>query len=67
MFEEPVLAEMGKNTEKTIYTFCTSGASPISGSTDDIRSDAKGATVIEGRRFSSDDGTAIKSWLDSLE
>lgn len=51
---------------KTIYTFCTAASSSISGSTADIRSNAKGATVIEGKRFSSSDESGIKSWIVSL-
>lgn len=52
---------------KTIYTFCTAASSPITGSTADIRSDAKGATVVEGKRFSRGDESGIKAWLDSLK
>lgn len=52
-------------SKKTIYTFATSGGSPISESTADIRSNTK-ATVNEGRRFSRNDNTAIQSWIDSL-
>ncbi|MDE6605023.1 MAG: hypothetical protein K2K85_03255 [Clostridia bacterium] len=50
---------------KTVYTFCTSGGSPISESTADIRSNTK-ATVYEGRRFSSNDSASIRNWLDGL-
>ena len=52
---------------KTIYTFCTAASSPITESTADIRSNAKGATVVEGKRFSSGDESGIKAWLDSLK
>lgn len=52
---------------KTIYTFCTSGSSPISGSTADIRSNAKGANVVEGKRFSRSDESGISSWITSLD
>lgn len=52
---------------KTIYTFCTAASSPITGSTADIRSNAKGATVVEGKRFSRGDESGIKAWLDSLK
>lgn len=52
---------------KTIYTFCTSGGSPISESTADIRANAEGATVIEGRRFGSSDNSGIESWINSLD
>ncbi len=52
---------------KTIYTFCTSGGSAISESTADVLSNAKGATVIEGRKFSSDSDQAIEAWINSLD
>ena len=51
---------------KTVYTFCTAASSPISESTADIRSNAKGATVIEGKRFSRGDESGIKAWIASL-
>lgn len=54
-------------TGKTVYTFCTAASSPISGSTADIRSSAAGATVIEGKRFSRNDESGIKTWLSSLD
>lgn len=50
----------------TIYTFVTSGSSSISGSTPDVRSNAKGATVIEERRFNANDQSGVKSWISSL-
>ena len=50
---------------KTIYTFATSGGSPISESTADIRSNTN-ATVNEGRLFNGNSETAIRSWLDEL-
>ncbi|MDE6551202.1 MAG: flavodoxin [Clostridia bacterium] len=50
---------------KTIYTFCTAASSPISESTADIRSNAKGANVVEGRKFSRND-SGIESWINSL-
>ncbi len=52
---------------KTIYTFCTSGGSAITESTADVRTNAKGATVVEGRRFSSGSDSSIETWLDSLD
>ena len=52
---------------KTIYTFCTAASSPITESTADIRSNAKGATVIEGKRFSRNDESGIESWIASLD
>lgn len=39
-------------TGQTIYMFCTAESGPIAESTEDIRSNAEGATVIEGKRFS---------------
>ena len=54
-------------SEKTIYTFCTAASSPITESTADIRSNASGASVIEGKRFSRNDESGIKSWLSSLD
>ena len=51
---------------KTIYTFCTAASSPITESTADIRSNAQGAMVIEGKRFYKNDESGIKSWIDSL-
>lgn len=50
---------------KTIYTFCTAASSPITESTADIRSNAQGATVVEGRKFSRND-SGIESWVNSL-
>lgn len=50
---------------KTVITFCTSGSSPITESTADIRGNTE-ATVIEGSRFSRSDDAAIHSWIDSL-
>lgn len=51
---------------KTIYTFCTAASSSISGSTADIRSNAKDATVVEGKRFAKNDESGVKSWITSL-
>lgn len=51
---------------KTIYTFCTAASSSISGSTADIRSNASGANVVEGKRFSRNDESGVKSWIASL-
>ena len=51
---------------KTIYTFCTAVSGPISGSTADIRFNAGGATVIEGKRFTRNDADGIRTWVKSL-
>ncbi len=51
---------------KNIITFCTSGGSGIDESTEDIKSNAKGATVTEGRRFSGASDGNIRSWLEEL-
>ncbi len=53
-------------TGKTVYTFCTSGSSPLSGSTADIRANAAGANVVEGKRFSSGDTNAVRAWVETL-
>lgn len=50
---------------KTVYTFCTSGGSPISESTADIKSNTK-ATVNEGRLFNRNSASAIHDWIDGL-
>ena len=50
---------------KTIYTFATSGGSPISESTEDIRNNTK-ATVNEGRLFNGNSEENIRTWLDGL-
>ncbi len=52
-------------TGQTIYTFCTAASSPITESTEDIRSNAEGATVIKGKRFSRND-SGIETWIHSL-
>lgn len=52
---------------KNIHTFCTSGSSPISGSTADIRTNAPGANVTEGKRFSAGDTDAIRAFVESLD
>lgn len=51
---------------KTIYTFCTAASSPITESTADIRSNADGATVVEGKRFSSGSDSSIETWIEGL-
>lgn len=51
---------------KTIYTFCTAASSPITESTADIRDNAPGATVIEGKKFGRND-SGIAGWIESLE
>ncbi len=50
---------------KTVITFCTSGGSAISESTEDIR-DNTNASVIEGQRFGKTDTADIENWLDRL-
>ena len=50
---------------KTIYTFCTSGSSPINESTEDIELNALNATIIEGKRFTRND-SEIENWIHSL-
>ncbi len=50
---------------KTIYTFATSGGSPISESTEDIRNNTK-ATVNEGRLFNGNSEANIRTWFDGL-
>ena len=52
---------------KTVYTFCTAASSSITGSTADIRSNASGANVVEGKRFSRNDESDVKSWIASLD
>lgn len=51
---------------KTIITFCTSGGSPISDSTPDIKNWFKNANVIEGIRAYPDDTAATEKWVESL-
>lgn len=51
---------------KTVITFCTSGGSPISDSTPDIKNWFKNANVIEGIRAYPDDTAATEKWLSSL-
>lgn len=51
---------------KTVITFCTSGGSPISDSTPDIKNWFKGANVIEGIRAYPDNAAATEKWVDSL-
>lgn len=51
---------------KTIYTFCTAASSPITESTADIRDNAQGATVVEGKKFGRND-SGIAGWIESLE
>lgn len=51
---------------KTIYTFCTAASSGIGGSTENIRTNAQNATVVEGRRFQRNDAAAIEAWVTSL-
>ena len=51
--------------DKTIYTFCTSGGSGISGSTSDIKKSSSGANVIEGVRLRSIE--ELNKWISSLK
>lgn len=52
--------------DTTIYTFVTSASSSISGSTNDIKNNANGAIVIEGKWFSSNDKSGVTSWISTL-
>ena len=52
---------------KIIYTFCTSAGSTITESTADVRTNAKGATVVEGMRFTSELDSSIETWLNGLD
>ena len=52
---------------KTVVTFCTSGGSPISGSTPEIKAQIPNANVIEGIRAYPDNENATLKWLNSLE
>lgn len=50
---------------KTIYTFCTSGGSGISGSTSDVKKSSQGANVIEGIRIRNND--QLNDWISKLK
>lgn len=52
---------------KAIVPFCTSGSSSISGSIAEIEQAASGATILDGRRFSSGvSQQEIDSWVSSM-
>lgn len=53
---------------KTIIPFCTSGSSPFGSSDAALRTAAKSAVWMEGRRFSADaSAEEIMEWADGLE
>lgn len=52
--------------DTTIYTFVTSASSSISGSTNDIKNNANGAKIVEGKRFSANDKSGVTSWISTL-
>jgi flavodoxin len=49
---------------KTIYPFCTSGGIDITEAVDEIKRNAKGATVKRGKRFRKYSEKALIEWLD---
>ena len=51
---------------KTVITFCTSGGSPISDSTPDMKAWFKGANVVEGIRAYANDAASTERWLERL-
>ncbi|MBQ2327766.1 MAG: NAD(P)H-dependent oxidoreductase, partial [Oscillospiraceae bacterium] len=53
-------------TGKTVVPFATSGMSPIGRSAADLRPSAKGAQVLDGRRFSADVPDAeLRQWAEN--
>ena len=53
-------------TGKTVVPFATSGMSPIGRSAADLRPSAKGAQVLDGRRFSADVPAAeLRQWAEN--
>lgn len=53
-------------TGKTVVPFATSGMSPIGRSAADLRPSAKGARVLDGRRFSADVPDAeLRQWAEN--
>ena len=53
-------------TGKTVVPFATSGMSPIGRSAADLRPSAKGAQVLDGRRFSADVPDAeLRPWAEN--
>ncbi len=53
-------------TGKTVVPFATSGMSPIGRSAADLRPSAKGAKVLDGRRFSADVPDAeLRQWAEN--
>jgi len=53
--------------DKTVITFCTSGGSPISGSTPEIKAQIPNANIIEGIRTYPENETATLNWLNNLK
>ena len=54
-------------TGKTLVPFCTSGGSGLGESTDNFRTLAPGARVLEGRRLTHrDDETSLRIWVESI-
>lgn len=52
---------------KTIIPFCTSGGSPLGEAVRNIQSLAKGANVLNGRKFSSEvSENELKKWIDEV-
>ena len=49
---------------KKVVTFCTSGGSGISGSTDGIKTAAKGAEVIEGKDLTDVPYKSVQKWVN---
>lgn len=53
-------------TGKTVITFCTSGGSPLSGSTSELKAQIPNANVIEGIRAYPENESQTLRWLDGL-
>lgn len=53
-------------TGKTVITFCTSGGSPLSGSTSELKAQIPNAKVIEGIRAYPENEKQTLRWLDGL-
>lgn len=53
-------------TDKTVVTFCTSGGSPLSGSTAELKAQIPNANIIEGIRAYPENESQTLRWLDSL-
>ena len=48
-----------------MYTFCTSGGSPIDGSIPDIQNAANGATIVKGSQYA--DAAKVSQWLKDIQ